>query len=252
MGQITILGTSYSVPDLKHGNTHFLVRAGSSTVLVDCAGDVIQRLQRIDIDLGDITDLIITHFHPDHAVGLPLFLMDAWVGGRKKALNLRGLQYTLDRIKTNMDLYNWQEWPDLYPIHFLPFAADESVAVLETPDLKITASPAEHFMPTAALKFEFLPSGKSFVYSSDTQPCRALEILARNADVLLHEATGDIAGHTSASQAAEIARSAGVKSLYLVHYQLRGNDLDAELAEAERIFGGPVTLAQDFMTIDFD
>ena len=75
--------------------------------------------------------------------------------------------------------------------------------------------------------------------------------LAEGADVLIHEAAGEFVGHSSAAQAAEIATQAEVGALYLIHYPTgrfaRGNPL----AEARAKFQGPVTLAEDFATLEF-
>jgi ribonuclease Z len=93
-------------------------------------------------------------------------------------------------------------------------------------------------------------SGKTFAYSSDTEPCPEVARLARGVDVLVHEATGEARGHSSASQAGEIARQAKAKSLYLVHYPT-GVFSDASLAAgAEQSFGAPVKLANDFLELD--
>jgi len=252
MGQITILGTSYAVPYTEHSNTHLLVREGSTTLLVDCPGDAIQRLEQADVALDHLTDIIITHFHPDHAAGIPLFLLDSWVLGRHSPLNLHGLKDTLDRIKKNMDLYQWQDWPGFYPVRFLPVKEEVSAIVMEHDSLLVRASPVQHFLPTICLRFDFLRSGRSLVYSSDTEPCQAVEMLARDVDVLLHEATGAEKGHSSARQAAEIAQKAGAGSLYLIHYPHQGSDLTIMLEEAKSAFNGPVALAQDSMTFNFD
>ena len=214
MALITFLGASFAVPDSHHGNTHFLVKESDSLILVDCAGDGITRLQQIDVQLADITDLIITHFHPDHdAAGIPLFLMAAWLMGRKIPLTVHGLPHTLDCIKANMDLYAWQEWPGLFPVRFVPIENREFAVVTQTPALEVTASPVRHSIPNVCLKFKFHRSGKSILYSSDTEPCPEVEHLASNVDMLLHEATGPFPGHSSAAQAAEVARKALVRAL---------------------------------------
>jgi len=70
--------------------------------------------------------------------------------------------------------------------------------------------------------------------------------LARDADVLIHEAAKETLGHSSAAQAGEVARRAGVGRLVLIHYRPASRQYDRWLEEAAAAFGGRVELAQDF------
>lgn len=71
--------------------------------------------------------------------------------------------------------------------------------------------------------------GRKIVISGDTRPCDEMINFAKNADVLIHEATfnselEDLSmdyGHTTAYQAAEIAKKANVERLVLTHISPR-------------------------------
>lgn len=66
--------------------------------------------------------------------------------------------------------------------------------------------------------------GKIVVYSGDTGRCDQTKLLAKNADVLIHECsylkapTEDTWGHVDATQAAKLAKQAAVKQLILTHF----------------------------------
>lgn len=100
--------------------------------------------------------------------------------------------------------------------------------------------------------------GRSFVYCTDTIYCENAVELARDADVLVHEATfahhdAELAYqrlHSTSTMAAQVALSAGVKQLVMTHFSPRyapGNAivLDDLLTEARAIFPNTV-MARDF------
>ena len=251
MAKVTILGSSNAIPDAQHENTHLAIRGHKSTILVDCAGNPIVRLKQAGVDLNHLTDLILTHFHPDHVSGVPLLLMGMWLLGRKHSLNIYGLPYTLDRIEATMDLYEWKRWPNFFPVAFRRLSEREKTPVLETEEFRLISSPVRHLIPTIGLRVEFSGSNKVLAYSCDTEPCPAVIELAAGADVLIHEATGASPGHSSPAQAAEIARQAEVSRLYLIHYPTGGVDPIPLVEEARRAFAGQVGLAEDFMVLEF-
>lgn len=86
--------------------------------------------------------------------------------------------------------------------------------------------------------------GASFAYVLDTAPCAGGRALAHRADLVLHEATFTEAhaeraaatGHSTARQAAEVARDAGARRLLLTHVSARYRDTSALAAEAQAVF----------------
>ncbi|NOY98479.1 MAG: MBL fold metallo-hydrolase [Chloroflexi bacterium] len=251
MAKVIILGSSNAIPDKDHENTHMIVVGQERTVLIDCVSNPILRLQRAGVDFNSLTDLILTHFHPDHVSGVPLLLMNMWLMGRRRPLNVYGLHYTLDRVEDLMEFYSWSDWPNFFPVAFYRLPANEMTTVLDCPDFHFYASPVCHLIPTIGLRVEFNATQKVMAYSCDTAPCEQVVRLADGADVLIHEASGAFQGHSSAAQAADIARQAEVGALYLIHYptgQYQRGDL---IAEARQSYGGDVALAEDFMTLEF-
>ncbi len=251
MSKVIILGSSNAIPTLKSENTHMVIVGSQRVLLVDAVSNPILRLEQAGLDCNDLTDIVITHFHPDHVSGLPLLLMDMWLMGRKNSLNIYGLQDTLDRIKGMMDLYNWSEWPDFFPVVFSAVPPSEMTVVLDCPDFKVYASPVHHMVPNIGLRVEFKDSDKVMAYSCDTSPCEEVVRLSEGADVLLHEATGEEWGHSSAKQAGETAMKAEVGKLYLIHYATGRYAQGDLVAEARSTFSGDIELAKDFMVIEF-
>jgi len=252
MTKLIVLGSSNAIPALEHENTYLVLVGKTRTVLVDCPGNPLVRLEKVGIDYNDISDIVLTHFHPDHISGLPSLLMSMWLLGRQNPLNIYGLKHTIDRMESLMGFYEWKTWPDFFLVEFVTIPDKEGVQVLATDDFTITSSPVKHIIPTIGLRFESKKSGKSLTYSCDTEPCNAVMRLAQNADVLIHEASGEFFGHSSAFQAGEIAQQAGAKSLSLIHYQTRNIDPTHLVEDAKQAFRGKVDLAKDFDVIDLD
>jgi ribonuclease Z len=86
--------------------------------------------------------------------------------------------------------------------------------------------------------------GRRIAYVTDTVPCKAAVELARGADLLIHEATyaSDMAAearerwHSTAAEAASIAREAAVGQLLLTHFSPRYGDPEELAREAREIF----------------
>lgn len=95
--------------------------------------------------------------------------------------------------------------------------------------------------------------GRRIAYCTDTRPCAAAEELSRDADLVIHEATygSDMAadarerGHSTAEDAASVARDAAAKHLLLTHFSSRYEDVTPLLDEARRVFP-PTDAASDF------
>ncbi len=250
MPKVIILGSSNAVPSKDHENTHLVIVGEKRMILVDCVSNPVVRLEQAGIDFNDLTDIIITHFHPDHVSGVPLLLMDMWLMGRTKPINIYGLHYTMDRLEELMNFYGWAEWPNFFPVGFYRLPATELAPVMDSDEFKIHSSPVHHMIPTIGIRVECKNPGMVLAYSCDTEPCEQTVQLADGANILIHEAGGASFGHSSAEQAGAIATKAEVGKLYLIHYPTGRFAKGDIAAEARKTFQGEVMVAQDFMTID--
>lgn len=113
-------------------------------------------------------------------------------------------------------------------------------------------------IPNAELSFDPEPT-KSYAFCSDTIYNEAIVPLIQNADVLYHEATfleseadkAEKTMHSTAKQAATIAKLAKVKHLVLGHYSTRYSSIELFQQEAETIFPS-VLLGDDGKVFDFE
>jgi ribonuclease Z len=101
-------------------------------------------------------------------------------------------------------------------------------------------------------------SGRTVVITGDTRPCETTVEAARNADLLVHEATfGDEeaeraieTGHSTAREAAIVARQAGCRKLLLSHFSARYSRDASELEAQARAEFSAVTIGKDGMSIE--
>lgn len=99
--------------------------------------------------------------------------------------------------------------------------------------------------------------GRKIVISGDTRPFKKMVKFSKNADILIHEATfandkidrSIETKHTTAVEAARIAKEANVKVLILTHFSARYDDASILVEEARKIFPS-VFAAEDFMRIE--
>jgi ribonuclease Z len=251
MPELIFMGTSSAVAGLGRENTHYLLIGDRSMILIDCGGNPIRRILEAGRNYERLTDVVLTHFHPDHVSGLPLLIMDLWILGRTKPLSIYGPEHAVIRAEKMVDLFGMDQWDGLYPLDFRSVEVQAGKEILKNSEFIFRTIPTDHTLPGLGYQIEHRKSGFRIVISGDTSPTEELELAARGVDVLIHEAGGDYQGHTSAQQAGQIARKSGVGKLYLVHYSLHNQTRDDLVRSAQAEFTGKVIAAEKFFRIEF-
>lgn len=243
---LTVLGCSGSVPGPASPASGYLVRAASTTVVLDLGNGSFGALQRY-VDPFELDALILSHLHPDHCADVSALTVyrryrPARPPGRPLALHgpsqspgrLAAAYATDGAERAVTDL------SDVYD--FRPFGDPVRIGELEV-------RPARVDHPCEAYALRVSQEGRTLVYSGDTGPCRALVELAAGADVLLAEASwpdrpGNPRGvHLSGRDAGSAAAAAGVGRLLITHVP-PWTDAEQMLAEAKNVFEGPIELVR--------
>jgi ribonuclease BN (tRNA processing enzyme) len=116
-----------------------------------------------------------------------------------------------------------------------------------------------HSIPTLAFRADSASSG-SFCYSADTTYCPQVVKLARDVDLLVHEATfledqadiAELTRHSTARFAGQVGREAAAKRLVLFHIPPPNEHREHEFPEeAARGFGSSVTVSNDMDHFEF-
>ncbi len=251
MARLHLLGTGAAMSDPHRTTTMLALTDGGSLVLVDCGGDAVQRLLQAGCDLEHLSGVVLTHEHPDHVGGFPLLVEKLWVAGRRRPLPIVGPREALDQAQRSFAAFNTSSWKGLFTLAPQPVVMREGAMLFADDAFTITSSPGEHDgVAVIALRVQARNGGGVAAYSCDTAPSAVVARLARQADVLFHEATGPYPGHSTAAQAAEIARDAAVRRLVLVHLPPSAYLTDAMLQVASRTFS-PIERGEELGRYDF-
>lgn len=101
--------------------------------------------------------------------------------------------------------------------------------------------------------------GRRLVVTGDTRPCRGTAEAAAGADLLVHDCTfgdpeqarAEETMHSTAREAARVAREAGARRLVLTHLSTRyDREFEPLVAQAREEFPGPVEVASDGLVIE--
>ncbi len=236
MARLHLLGTGAAISDPHRTTTMLAVENDESVVVVDCGGDVVQRLMASDVELDHIVALIITHEHPDHVSGFPLFVEKMWLAGRRDPIDVYGITPALEQAQRTLGSFDMSGFEDLPEIRWHKIDLEEHATVLDNGHWQIVASPGNHFVPVVGLRILDKENGGVLVYSGDTEKTESITRLAKQADVLIHEATGSGTGHATAKDAAEVAAAAGAKEVLLVHLPPEALLDDDAIEEARAVF----------------
>jgi ribonuclease Z len=279
---VIFLGTGGSVPSARRATASVLIARGGERLLFDCGEGTQRQLQR-SLGLVQVDEIYLTHFHADHILGLPGLLKTYDLTDRQAPLRIYGPRGLRDLFKTLARIVGKTGYPleliELDPGDAVPldgaqvqaFPVEHKVrangyAVVEEerpgrfdPDAAARLGVPEGPAFAALQRGEEVQgssgpvrpedvmgearAGRTLVITGDTAPCHATAEAARNAELLVHDASfseeeaqraADTA-HSTVGQAAAVAKEANVKLLALVHISSRYH-VGQVLEEAKKVY----------------
>ena len=174
--------------------------------------------------------VVLTHEHIDHVYGLPSFLHQSWIRGRKKPLKIV-VPSGMESIPEGMiALFGLREKSGMFDIT----VTKESRFYVGS--LRVEAFLSDHTDTSVGLIIE--EADKRLLYTSDTRP----GLISPRADVLIHEASGVSdyeevlrrKGHSSGAEAGKTAKRTGAEKLFLCHLPVEGKT--RVLKDAQKFF----------------
>jgi len=207
--RIRLLGTGTPTPSLRRMSSGYLVESGERKMLFDFGPGAYHRMLEAGVRPTEITDVFFTHLHYDHCLDYVRLLMTRWDqgAGRIPELRVYGPAYTArmtEAIIGEGGLFG----PDLEARTQLRMSQDVFVArggklprikprpvvrelvsgdVVEDEGIRVQVRSVLHAQPYLdCFGYRLEAEGRSFVYSGDAGPCKAMEQLAHRCDVLVH------------------------------------------------------------------
>lgn len=222
----------------ERANTSILI---DDKILLDCGSHTLMQLMKIGFDLDKIEIVYLTHFHADHAFGLPSLLLASQEDGRKKDLEILGHRGVRNYIELLLDISYKKSLKDLEFTVKIEEVEDEK----ETEGYKFKFGKTGHSIDCYAIS---LVKDKKVTYTGDGMPTNEIIELAKNSDLLISEAyMNGIKGHSSPLNAAKLAKDSNSKILALVHIYRKIN-IEKELEIIKDIFN-PIIVVQDLDAI---
>ena len=245
--ELTVLGSGGYAPGRGKSVRNpagFAVRAGDDVVLLDLGFGNVRQLARAGIQAEEVSDVFLSHLHPDHCGDLPALLFVLHGGTSPQAKRLRVWGPAGTRALVAALCRAWEPWldPKGYALEVRELAdGGEALGI----GWVVEAHSVPHTSP--ALAYRLSRGSASLVYSGDMEYDPGFARFAAACDLLLIECTTDSddaqAGHLSARQAIELSRAAGAGKTLLTHLS------DASACAAAHLIDGDkcVELAKDLM-----
>jgi ribonuclease Z len=251
MAELLLLGTGASFNDGSREPTMLALRGPRSTIVIDCGANPLRQLQQLRVPLDSIESLVLTHSHPDHTSGMALFIEMLWLSGRRHPLPVYGPQDAVDVARRAFAQWDTSSWTGLPRLDWQAVPLAPGTPVYSGADFELVSSPGIHSVPVICLRARDRNGGGVVAFSADGEPSPGVRDLAQGAGLLVHEATGTGGGHSSAEDAARLAREAGAGKLILVHLAPQAHDLQQQQRVAAAIFGGEVIIGRDLDRFTF-
>ena len=256
---LTILGSGSAMPTYQNSPSGQIVTLCDKSFLIDCGEGVQLTMRKLGVHTSRLYSVFISHLHGDHCFGLIGLISTFGMMGRTQPLHIYA-HPDLEKLLRPQMSYYCADLP--YEVVFHPINPRKEEVIFEDRTLSVTTIPLKHSVPCCGFLFvehhRGIPSRKRYAYCSDTAINLKMVTQIKNVDLLYHEATytdehkarAAKTLHSTALQAASIAKHAEVGQLMIGHYSARIEDHQAFLKEAQSLFEDTI-LAVEKQTIQF-
>ncbi len=237
------------MPTFQNSPTGQIVELCDKSFLVDCGEGTQLKMRQLGVKTARLYTVLISHLHGDHCFGLIGLISTLGMMGRTQPLHIYA-HADLEKLLRPLLDYHCQDLP--YEVEFHAINPRKKEVIFSDRTLTIETIPLKHKVPTCGFLFTEYHRDKEprkrYAYCSDTAYREQIVEQISGVEVLFHESTYTekdadkckLHTHSTARQAAQIAKLAGVRKLIIGHFSAREDDHTVFLNEAKEVFENTV------------
>jgi ribonuclease BN (tRNA processing enzyme) len=173
-------------------------------LLLDGGAPLLPHMHRIGIDPGAIDVVFLTHFHGDHTLGLPPFVLHRVFVDRRPLIFV-GPPGIADHLEKLWEISWGEDWTRMkrhFKAKYVTAKRSGTVAGVKYESVRLDHG------TMGGNGYRLHLDGRVLAYSGDSEPTAPLDELIDGADIAIVEATGpgDVVTHTSWEAAAELKK----------------------------------------------
>jgi ribonuclease BN (tRNA processing enzyme) len=175
-------------------------------VLLDAGAPLLPHMSRVGVKPSDIDVVFLTHFHGDHTLGLPPFVLHRIFVDKPRMLTFVGPDGVRERLASLFEVSWGIDWKPVmeprFKAKYVTARPHGQVAGFTYQTVKLDHGTAG----SNGYRIHF--GDRILAYSGDTEPTAPLDKLVDGADVAIVEATGpgDVFSHMSWEAAAALKK----------------------------------------------
>lgn len=263
--EVHILGCGSALPTMRHNPSSQVVNVRNKLFMIDCGEGTQLQLRRSRLPFTRINHVFVSHLHGDHCFGLVGMISTFGMLHRNGPLFIHSHERLQELLQPQLDFF----CSDIgYEVVFEPFNPFEEMVVYDDRSVTVSTIPLSHRIPTCGFLFREKPTRsmqeqgladtvRSYAYCSDTCYQPQLSERVKGVSMLYHEATfseteqlrAKQTFHSTARQAAQVAKDACARHLVIGHFSSRYDDETQILREAQEVFP-TAELARENMKIE--
>ncbi len=246
--ELKFLGTGTCALHPKTSSACYVVDIDGNPLVLDLGNGAEYRLFQAGYSYRDIDYIAISHAHPDHISDITMMLQSMLYTPfyeRTRPLYIIGPPMVFRYLDMMQEFYAGAFNPRSFEVIRIVLRDGEE---FDAGTFQIQARTMNHFVD--ALGYRITTHGITIAYSGDTDLCKGVEEICKDADVAMLDASflrsqKKTLGHMSVFECGQVAAKANVRRLVLTHRNpiYEANEAIAEVRDAG--FFGEVLLPFD-------